>query len=121
MKFLLLVTSLASFAVALWLLRVYRWPRIQARVLSTRKEVTGMDEGCEEGSLHAELEYWYDSHKFAVSWQCDLRGAPHLPGALWMAIHPKRPAEPRLLPEWTPAAAWIAAGLFFFYGFAGNG
>lgn len=113
MAVIFLFGSLVAFVAALRRLRVYRWPRIQVRVLSTRKEVTGIDDGCEMGSLHAELEYWYGPNRYVVQWRCDLSDATYLPDALWMAVQAKRPAEPHLLPAWTPTAAWLGTGLFF--------
>ena len=45
-----LTLAFLSFAYAYWLLRSYRWPRVQATVLKTWEEVTDVDdEGCAVG------------------------------------------------------------------------
>lgn len=102
MNLIPLTFACLSFAYAYWLLRSYRWPRVQAIVLKTWEEVTDVDtEGCASGWLHAELEYWYGAQHYLVAWRADLHDRNHLPGALWMAIHPERPEEPQPLPRWT--------------------
>ena len=111
-----LTLAFLSFAYAYWLLRSYRWPRVQATVLKTWEEVTDVDdEGCASGWLHAELEYWYDAPKYIVFWRGDLHDRNHLPAALWMTIHPDRLDDPQPLPRWTRPVVVSVIGIAFIF------
>jgi hypothetical protein len=54
--------GLMSLCIALWLVRINRWPKVQARVLKKWEEITGRDiDNFAVGWQHAEVEYWYES------------------------------------------------------------
>jgi hypothetical protein len=80
----------------LWVAQRIRWERIQVRVLKTWEEVTGDDEGYSTGWLHADIEYWYQSQKYAVHWRGDLRNHRFLPDAIWMVVDHANPDQPQM-------------------------
>ncbi len=96
MTLLLSLTCVLGLMYATRLLQIALWPKVQVRVLSTREEVTGDDDGSATGWLHAELEYWHESQRYQVHWRTDLIQHRHLPDALWMVIAPSKPEHPRL-------------------------
>ncbi|MFZ6743264.1 hypothetical protein ACO0LC_08575 [Undibacterium sp. JH2W] len=91
MKLLLLLFWVLGLTYGTSLLQVALWPKVQVRVLRTRQEITGYDDGSATGWLHAKLEYWHQSQKYQVQWRIDLMQHRHLPDALWMAIAPSMP------------------------------
>ncbi|MES2037238.1 MAG: hypothetical protein V4495_05330 [Pseudomonadota bacterium] len=95
MKLLLLLVYVLGLLYGVRLLQIALWPKVQVRVLSTRQEITGHDDGCDTGWLHAELEYWHESQKYQIQWRVDLIQHRHLPDALWMVIAPSMPEHPR--------------------------
>lgn len=95
MNLLFLLVCVLGLIYGARLLQIALWPKVQVRVLSTRQEIIGDDDGCATGWLHAELEYWHQSQKYQVPWRVDLMQHRHLPDALWMVIAPSLPEHPR--------------------------
>jgi len=85
-----------SSIFGLWYVRAKRWPRVQVRVLKTWDEITGYVDDIAIGWLHADIEYWYESQKYAVSWRDDLLNHRFLPDTLWMIVDPANPDQPHI-------------------------
>ncbi|MFZ6873496.1 hypothetical protein ACO0LF_15680 [Undibacterium sp. Di27W] len=95
MKLIFLLVCVLGLAYGSRLLQIAFWPKVQVRVLNSKEEVTGKDEGFTTGWLHAELEYWYQSQQYLVQWRGDLMRYRPLPDSLWMVVPPAKPEHPR--------------------------
>ena len=95
-KLLFLAAAILPMLYSLWQLRMLSWPQVQVRVLSSREEVTGSDEGSDTGWLHAELEYWYEQQRYQINWRTDLMQTRSLPAAVWMIVCPRHPEQVQL-------------------------
>ena len=95
-------------------LRLRNWPRVQVTVRSTHIVEEGFDgDGVKQGTLHAELEYWFKGHHHEFSWQCDLSKYKHLPPALWMLANPANPEDVRVVPNNILTFCAVMLGLMF--------
>ena len=62
--FIFIGLMLLCIGIALWFVRINRWPRVQVCVLKKWDEVTGRDsENNATAWQHADIEYWYQSKK----------------------------------------------------------
>jgi hypothetical protein len=112
-----LVLTLCFLGMGLWLVRINRWPRVQVRVLKKWEEITGRDADKQvTGWLHADIEYWYESKKYTVSWKGDLQEYQIFPSALWMVVDPINPDKPQCLADWHLAAICIVMACAAFVG-----
>lgn len=107
-------------ASAGWLLRINRWPRVQVRVMRRWEEITGRDDDGDIGWQHADIEYWYESKKYAVRWKCDLQEQKLMASAVWMVLNPNQPEAPQLPAGWHMAAVFIFMVLVAFSGVVWN-
>jgi hypothetical protein len=116
---LIFLTSTVFWLVcALWLVRINRWPKVQVRVLKMREEITGRDhDNCTTGWLHADIEYWYESEKYSVSWRGDLQENQIFSEALWMVVDPANPDRPQTLASWGMSSPFLLIALMSFVGF----
>jgi hypothetical protein len=119
MAALIFLTSAIFWLVyALWLVRINRWPKVQVRVLKKWEEITGRDhDNCTTGWLHADIEYWYESEKYSVSWKGDLQENQIFPEALWMVVDPANPDKPQILANWGMSSVFILMACMSFVGF----
>lgn len=121
MAFLLFAIALILLIIGLWLVRINRWPRVQVRVLKTWEEITGSDEGCSTGWLHADIEYWHQSQKYNVHWRGDLTRHRFLPDAVWMVVDPDDFERPLMPARWGMSFALILVAIIIagvvLYGF----
>jgi hypothetical protein len=98
---------LLCICIALWLVRVNRWPRVQVRVLKKWEEVTGRDnDNNATGWQHADIEYWYQSQKYSLRWRGDLQEQILMAPAVWMVVNPNQPEEAQLPADWGMAAVF---------------
>ncbi|MFZ6750457.1 hypothetical protein [Undibacterium sp. Ren11W] len=111
MNLLFILTAFISFAWALWLVRINRWPRVQVKVLRTWEEVTGQEGHWNTGFLHAELEYSYQGQRYQVLWRTDLSLHRHLPPACSMVLDPLHPDQPQWPASWKLPSVLIAVAL----------
>lgn len=113
MSFFFLAIACISLIWGLWRVRINRWPRVQVRVLKTWEEITGTDDGVPTGWLHADLEYWYQSQKYAVRWRGNLTDHPFLPEAAWMVIDPESPDQVHMPARLGPSFVLIMITIIF--------
>jgi hypothetical protein len=110
--------GLMSLCIALWLVRINRWPKVQARVLKKWEEITGRDiDNFAVGWQHAEVEYWYESKKYTAHWRGDIQEQNIIQPAVWMVIDPKNPDQPQLPADWHMAALFAFMALVSFIAF----
>jgi hypothetical protein len=110
--FIFMGLMLLCICITLWLVRNYRWPRVQVRVLKKWEEITGRDnDNNPTGWQHADIEYWYQSKKYTVRWKGDLQEQRLTASVVWMVVNPNQPESAQL------PAAWGMAAFFGFVAF----
>jgi hypothetical protein len=109
--------GLCFLVLAVWLIRINRWPRVQVRVVKRWEEITGHNDDGAVGWQHADIEYWYLSRKYSVRWKTDLQDQRLMASAIRMVVNPYRPEAPQLPADWHISAVFAFIAILAFSGF----
>lgn len=116
--FIFIGLMLLCIGIALWFVRINRWPRVQVCVLKKWDEVTGRDsENNATGWQHADIEYWYQSKKYSACWRGDLQEQRLMAPAVWMVVNPSQPEVAQLPADWGMAVVFCFMAFLAFCGF----